>query len=409
MDVGGNAGSPRSRETHRTTIGEGPGVEVAAGLQLIAGVVVVDVAIELNLAEPLSQRGAETQAESLADGGLARGVLHRRGIHVECHVAYVVVVAQVGERVDIPDAGAVDGCVEHAAPEHIPVAVDVLRTRGTATGFLVVGHHRRDAVVGGGEAQEGHLCHRVVLLIAVVEEVQALRERWFQAGITARDVERVAIVVDIEQLRHRGLRRRSAVVDAQVGHLREAVAEVECRGDVEHGAGGVDIDALIVLYELRALRLEHHAHVEVVLLVNLTEHQLDVVRVVLILRVAAQCRVAIGLVGLRKAIQVVVPLTIVRSKSREEVLAEIGEVEGLSVALVERVVEAIAKLQERAFPKRFAISGLQRVVVALRGGEVEAVGLVGRVVAQHVLNLEEMHVAGREILRRTVIIGSIGT
>ena len=321
----------------------------------------------------------------------------------------MVVVAQVGERVDIPDAGTIDRSIEHTAPVHIPVAIDILRTGGAATGLLVVGHHRRDAVVGGRETQISHLGHRVVLLIAVVEEVQALRERRFQAGITARDVERVAIVVDVEQLRHRGLRRRSAVVDAQVGHLREAVAEVECRGDVEHGAGSINVDALIVLYELRALRLEHHAHVEVVLLVNFAEHQLDVVRVVLVFRIAAQRRVTIGLVGLRKAIQVVVPLTIVRSKSREEVLAEIREVEGLSVALVERVVEAIAKLQERTFPERFAISGLQCVVVALRGSEVEAVGLVGGVVAQHVLNLEEVHIAGGEVLRCSLVVRCIGT
>ena len=142
---------------------------------------------------------------------------------------------------------------------------------------------------------------------------------------------------------------------------------------------------------------------------NLTEHQFDVVRVVLVFRIAAQRRVAISLVGLRQAVQVAVPLAIDGCEAVEEVFTEVGEVERLAVALVERVVEAIAELQECAPPERLAVSGLQRVVVALRGSEVEAVGLVGGVVAQHVLNLEEMHVAGREVFRRTLVVGGIGT
>ena len=68
-----------------------------------------------------------------------------------------------------------------------------------------------------------------------------------------------------------------------------------------------------------------------------------------------------------------------------------AEVVGLAVALVERVVEAVAELQERSSPKGLAIGGLQGVVVALRRCEVEAAGLIGGVVAEAVGSLVESH------------------
>ena len=96
----------------------------------------------------------------------------------------MVVVAEVGEGVDVPDTGAVDRHVEHSTPHGIPVAVDVLGSRGASTGLFVVGDHRGDGVTRGGEVQEGHLRHGVPRLIAVVEEVQALCERRLQTGVT---------------------------------------------------------------------------------------------------------------------------------------------------------------------------------------------------------------------------------
>ena len=67
----------------------------------------------------------------------------------------------------------------------------------------------------------------MLLYIVVVEESEVVGERWLQSRISLLDVERIAVVGDVEQVGHGGLRGGSAIVDAQVAHLAETITEVE--------------------------------------------------------------------------------------------------------------------------------------------------------------------------------------
>ena len=59
----------------------------------------------------------------------------------------------------------------------------------------------------------------MVLHEIVVEQSEVLGERWLQARVTLRDVQRVAVIRDVKQLRDAWLRCGTTVVHAQVAHL----------------------------------------------------------------------------------------------------------------------------------------------------------------------------------------------
>ena len=103
-------------------IAKTPGVEVGRWLQLVARVLVVDVAIDGHL-QPVV---AEAEVQTLVDVGGTGGVLLCIGLFLS-HVAHVVVVAQACVGTDVPVGCRVEGGVEVEAAVSIPVAVDVLR------------------------------------------------------------------------------------------------------------------------------------------------------------------------------------------------------------------------------------------------------------------------------------------
>ena len=141
--------------------------------------VVVECSVEVDL-KPVV---AIAHGDSLAHLCLLGGVL-LRGLPVEAQIAHGIGIGEGGEGVDVPYASAVDGCIEHEGASCVPVAVDVFGLCGSSTGLIVVGHH-------------------------------------------VADVERIAVVGDVEQVGHGGLRGGSAIVDAQVAHLAETITEVE--------------------------------------------------------------------------------------------------------------------------------------------------------------------------------------
>ena len=244
VEVGRQRGAPWGRGADAAAIAVLPHVGVGGGLQLVVGVAVVERAVELHLKPTVAVAAGET----VADGHVARGVLYGVGVATERYVAHVVGVVEVGESVNVPESGRVERRVEHQRGVHVPVAVDVLRSRYASAGRLVVGHLVADAVSRVVEVDESH--HRLLglLEVAVVEQAEVLVERRFQARVTRGDVERVGVVVDVEQLRDAGLRGRGTIVDAQVAHLVELVSEVEGRGEVGDVASGVHAHSLVVLH-----------------------------------------------------------------------------------------------------------------------------------------------------------------
>ena len=118
--------------------------------------------------------------------------------------------------------------------------------------------------------------------VRVVEQLKTISERRLQPRVTLGNVHRVAVIGDVEQVAHRWLRRCSAVVQSELGHIVRVVAEVKCRGEVEDTARCVSMHVQIVLYEVRLLRLEHHTCVQTVLVAYQSEHHVELMDVVLI-------------------------------------------------------------------------------------------------------------------------------
>ena len=59
----------------------------------------------------------------------------------------------------------------------------------------------------------------MVLHEVVVEQSEVLGERWLQARVTLRDIQRVAVICDIKQLRDAWLRSSTTIVYTQIAHL----------------------------------------------------------------------------------------------------------------------------------------------------------------------------------------------
>ena len=134
---------------------------------------------------------------------------------VEVDISDLVAVVAVDRPTDIPSVESVEGYVECHATVGAPVAVDVLRSGDASTCRLVVSHHVADGVAGSIETAVGtetpvtlglgHVESHAVghksrrpLLLEVHVEVGC--ERGLQSWITHRDIQRVGVVINIEQL-----------------------------------------------------------------------------------------------------------------------------------------------------------------------------------------------------------------
>ena len=161
---------------------------------------------------------------------------HSRTVQVD--VAHLVVVAAVESSADVPAVQRIKTDVERGADVGAPVAVDVLRTADASASGLVVGDDVADGVrgatetairtetpvahvLGNHEAQAVLDKHWCTLHLEVC--LQVCSERRLQSRVTHRDIQRIGIVVDIEQLRDVGLLRLTSELHLQIGLLVEAV------------------------------------------------------------------------------------------------------------------------------------------------------------------------------------------
>ena len=76
----------------------------------------------------------------------------------------------------------------------------------------------------------------MVLDVVVVEQLEVLGERGFQASITLSDVQRVRVVLDIEKVSHRGLAGVGTIVNSQLAHIGDLPTEIGCWRPVHHTA-----------------------------------------------------------------------------------------------------------------------------------------------------------------------------
>ena len=400
VEVRGEARAPGRREVDGSAIGEAPGVEVLRRLQLVLRVVVLHRPIEGHLQPTV----AIAEGQSLAEVGLIGDVALHEALPRLLQERGVAVEIDGREGVDIPYAQGVDARVEHHARVQVPVAIDVDGPHHAGSRTGVVGHAIADGVVDGGEVEESHPRLRISLPVAIVERVDAMGEGGSQTRVADADVLRVGIVRDVEQLAHRGLRGRSAVEEAEVALWRELIAEVDRRTPVEGVAHGIDVDAEVVLLVDAVLRLELHAGVESPLLLVHADHELDVLRMGLVLRVAAQRLVEVVAEGLLQQGEVAAPGAVGGLDAIEVAAAKRGEVVGGSVALAQGIVVLVGQLQVGAAGDGLAIGGLHADAVALGRHEVVAVGAIDGVLAHGVEQLVVLQVLGGEGLGVGVVV-----
>ena len=132
-------------------------------------------------------------------------------------------------------------------------------------------------------SSEDHERLLMELSCCAVEQPQVVGERRFQSRVSLYDVQRVAGVANVEELCHAWLRRAAAIGQAELGLVVGTIAIVYGRSDVEHISDRIGMNAEIVLSELRALWLEHHSRVQLVLVAYAAEHEVELLYVVLIL------------------------------------------------------------------------------------------------------------------------------
>ena len=114
--------------------------------------------------------------------GMYIGSTSERGLH---HLVYEIV----------------DNAVDEALAGFCTV-IDVFWSSHTSTSFLIVSHLIADAIAGGREVTKYRITQVVALREVVVVGTHALGEGWLQAWVTLGDVERVAVITDVEQVGH---------------------------------------------------------------------------------------------------------------------------------------------------------------------------------------------------------------
>ena len=135
----------------------------------------------------------------------------------------------------------------------------------------------------------------VFLDIIAIIGIQRVRELWLQSRITLRDVKWVGVVCDVEQLCDVWLSGVAAISQTDRFLVTEVIVKIQRRREINDVTDSINIDATIVLNEIRVLRLYQETNVVVVLLLPVAQSQTDVVRVVLIFRVATEVLVELGI------------------------------------------------------------------------------------------------------------------
>ena len=240
--------------------------------------------------------------------------------------------------------------------------------------------------------------------VVVVVEVQRVGELGFQAWVTLRDIERVGVVGDVEQLGDVRLLCVAAILQAQCALVAEVVVEVKCRRQVGDVADGVDVDPTVVLNVVRVLGLHEEAQVVVILLLFVAQHEPQVVGVVLVLGETAERTVEEGservggVWGHRgDMVEPGVPVAVFGLDTGKRVHGQMAEVIGLAVALVLVVAQLVAGLQVGTLPQGFAVGDITHVAVAVARRKVVPGGVVSGVLSCLVLLLEEVYFVVRRI------------
>ena len=179
------------------------------------------------------------------------------------HVAHGIVITDVGkcrygEIIHLPEPR-----VKHKVARRVPVAADILWAGVARACCVVVDHTVGNGVLGLLEREVERHALLAVSVVAAIRHTQIIVPRGFQTGITERDVQRVGIVNHCQEVGHRRLRSRTAIIDFQYIGLGNLVAETDLRRNVEHLARHERIEILpgTEIVEFCFLGVKRDAHV----------------------------------------------------------------------------------------------------------------------------------------------------
>ena len=287
-----------------------------------------------------------------------------------------MIVAQIREGVHIVESCRVECGVEHEAHVGIPVAVNILRTGDGSTSRFHVCSLVRHGIAGRREVHERHDGALVIRKVVIIEEVQVLRERRLQSGVTTSDAQGVAVVDDVEQVAHRRLGGIAAIGQAQLSRLRLLPTEVKSRREVGHRTCRVGMHTLEVLREVRLLRNNLETDIQVIRRTHHAQHNLGRVGVVPIFRHTAQVSIDVLVDGISELGQIPVEIAVGRLYAH---VIDIRQAERLTVAMRIAVPVTVAELQIDAVGNGLAVVCAQRIAPVVLRSQVIAV-LDGRVV-----------------------------
>ena len=290
---------------HLSAVAEPPSVKICRWLQFVTRMLVVHIAVNRHLQPVVT----ETEVQALVQVRGARGVLLSVSLAL-CHIADIIIIAQARVGTHIPMSCAVEGGVERETTISVPVSVDILGTRSASTRLGVVSHKVGNGVADMTVVSVEDNAALVFADVVLIINIQRIGELRLQARVSLRDVERVGVVGDIQQLGDVRLTSVATIVEPDVVLVGELVVEVDSRCQVGDVTDGVHVDTTIILNEIGVLRLHKKSHVIVILLLPMTQGKAYIVRVIFIFGVAAEVAVEIAVHRVVDRGEPSVPLTI---------------------------------------------------------------------------------------------------
>ena len=132
--------------------------------------------------------------------------------------------------------------------------------------------------------------------------------------------------------------------------VAELIVEVYRWSKIGDIADGVHVDAAVVLDEIGVLGLHEDTDVIVVLLLPVAQGETDVMRVVLVLRVAAKVAVEITVHRVIDRREPCVPLAVFGIYAAEDIVGHVTEIIRLAVAFVLVVAQLVVGLKMPSLP-----------------------------------------------------------
>ena len=298
-DVAAELHVPRHVDDDVAAVVVEPGVAIAALLHVVAGVLVVHAAVDAHFEQVVAEIEAQVLAQAGAAGGglleqvvvvhVAEEAVHIDGTGDEGQCSSVEIAADVTHTIGVVDVLVpvqvevflfAQSCVEAHPSPRVPAAVDVHGTAIADAGSGVVDGGVGDAAaidVGAGVDVPPHL---LVGDVVVVVDIEAVAPGALQSCVTGADIEGVAVVHDLDEVGHGGLRHVAVVADAQLAGVRYLPADVQARCPVLDVANGIDMDASLVVSHIGALWLPVDTQIEVqflpvLVLAVVAQHEVD--------------------------------------------------------------------------------------------------------------------------------------